>query len=352
MIARLYSLTAVAAAVSALFSGCQPKTDAPPPAAQTEAPQPPASAAAVASATAAAPAPPPAPLIVEMSPADVQKLLEKRVTRAFVPGEVVVKMKASARARTMAAADMTRLQVVQAGEQLTSGGEQIFRIAPTVASAMAPQAMRDRTLALVKTLAARPDVQYAQPNYIFQIGAVPNDPLFVQQWHYLNNGSGPNLAPGGINLPQVWDTNKGSDSVVVAVIDTGILPNHPDITGSPNLVAGYDMITDPFIANDGGGRDNDPTDPGDAIAAGECGTGSPAQGSSWHGTHVAGTIGVGNTNNGIGVAGINWNVKLQMVRVLGKCGGTMVDINDAIRWAAGLPVPGTTPNATPARSST
>jgi serine protease len=135
----------------------------------------------------------------------------------------------------------------------------------------------------------------------------------------------------------------------VAVIDTGILPNHEDISGSPNLVNGYDMISDPGIGNDGDGRDATATDPGDAIAANECYPGSPAQPNSWHGTHVAGTIGVGKTNNSLGVAGINWNVKVQPVRVLGKCGGTMVDINDAIRWAAGLPVPGVPNNSTPAR---
>ncbi|HSG82542.1 MAG TPA: S8 family serine peptidase, partial [Gemmatimonadota bacterium] len=91
---------------------------------------------------------------------------------------------------------------------------------------------------------------------------------------------------------------------------------------------------------DGDGRDNDPTDPGDAC---------PPQGDSWHGTHVAGTVGVGATDNGSGVAGINWEVSVQAVRVLGKCGGTLADIQDGIRWAAGLSVPGTPTNATPAR---
>jgi serine protease len=193
-------------------------------------------------------------------------------------------------------------------------------------------------------------VEYAQPNYILRIAdRTPNDPRYPEQWHYFNNGTGAGMVPGGINLPKAWDASTGSNAVVVAVIDTGILPNHPDIQGSPNLVAGYDMISDPSIANDGGGRDSDPTDPGDAAAAGECYPGSPALPDSWHGTHVAGTIGVGATNNGIGVAGINWNVKVQAVRVLGKCGGTTLDINDGIRWAAGLSVPGVPNNTTPAK---
>ncbi len=144
---------------------------------------------------------------------------------------------------------------------------------------------------------------------------------------------------------------RGSAAVVVAVIDTGILPAHPEIVGSPNLGAGYDMITDVAIANDGDGRDANPADPGDAVAAGECGPGDPPapEPSSWHGTHVAGTIGVGTTNNAAGIAGMNWTVTVQPVRVLGKCGGTIVDINDGIRWAAGLPVPGVPANPTPAR---
>lgn len=321
--------TLAASALAALtLAACQPKT-------QTQAPQ----------------APPPQLPVLAVSPEQVASLLERRVGQppqpAFVPGQVVVKLKAG-RATAMAAPELRRLQL-EGAEALTSGGERIYRIQPTVARAMQPQAVRDRTLELVRALAARADVEYAQPNYVFQIAAVPNDPGFAQQWHYADNGSGAGQFGGGINLPQVWDTNKGSANVVVAVIDTGILGNHPDITGSPNLVAGYDMISDAFIANDGGGRDNDPTDPGDASTAGECGFGSPAQPNSWHGTHVAGTIGVGNTNNGVGVAGINWAVKLQAVRVLGKCGGTMVDINDAIRWAAGLPVPGVPNNATPAK---
>ena len=93
----------------------------------------------------------------------------------------------------------------------------------------------------------------------------------------------------------------------------------------------------PFdIANDGDGRDSDPTDPGDAVAANECpGPSHPAQPNSWHGTHVAGTVGVVDTDNGTGVAGVAWEVGLVAVRVLGKCGGTTTDITDGIRWAAG-----------------
>jgi serine protease len=285
---------------------------------------------------------------VAMEPQAVEKLLEKRLTLNFVPGEVVVKMKPAAALRVMSSTELQRLNLEVKREQ-TSGGEVVYRLPPAMLSTLTKKDAGDRTLAAVKSLRARPDVDYAQPNYIFQITATPNDSGYPKQWHYFDNGSGASQAPGGINLPTAWETNKGSAAVVVAVIDTGILPNHEDISGSPNLVNGYDLISDSDIGNDGDGRDANATDPGDAIAANECYPGSPAQPNSWHGTHVAGTIGVGRTNNNLGVAGINWNVKVQPVRVLGKCGGTMVDINDAIRWAAGLPVPGVPNNPTPAR---
>ena len=97
------------------------------------------------------------------------------------------------------------------------------------------------------------------------------------------------------------------------------------------------MISESFISQDGDARDSDPTDEGDAMRAFECGTWpSTDREDSWHGTHVAGTVGVGGTNNGVGVAGVNWITKVQAVRVLGKCGGTTEDIIDAIRWAAGI----------------
>ena len=284
----------------------------------------------------------------ERTPEVVQQMMEQKAPPEplFVPGEVIVRMKPAIRIR---GAEL-KAKGLEEKEKVTSGGEIIYRITPSVRAAMSKAKLQDRTLQLVREFAARPDVEYAQLNYILRISdRTPNDPRYPEQWHYFSNGTGPGQSPGGINLPKAWDVSTGSNAIVVAVIDTGILPNHPDIQGSPNLVAGYDMISDAFIGNDGGGRDSDPTDPGDAAAAGECYPGSPALPDSWHGTHVAGTIGVGNTNNGIGVAGINWNVKLQAVRVLGKCGGTTADFNDGIRWAAGLSVPGVPSNSTPAK---
>jgi serine protease len=148
-----------------------------------------------------------------------------------------------------------------------------------------------------------------------------------------------------VDAPAAWDITTGSSNVRIAVLDTGIT-DHADLNG--RWTGGYDMITDPATANDGGGRDSNPHDPGDWITANECYSGSPARNSSWHGTHVAGTIAAA-TNNGAGVAGLNWVSQVIPVRVLGKCGGSTSDIADAIRWAAGLSVSGVPDNTHPAQ---
>jgi serine protease len=190
---------------------------------------------------------------------------------------------------------------------------------------------------IAQRLSALPEVDYAEPDRIFRPVLTPNDPQYASQWHYYDTY--------GINAPGAWDLTTGSSSVVAAVIDTGIL-NHTDLNG--RTVAGYDFISDVWTANDGDGRDSNPSDPGDWVSAGDCGVGEPAEDSSWHGSHVAGTIGAA-SNNSIGVTGINWVSKILPVRVLGRCGGYDSDIADAIRWAAGLSVAGVPANANPAK---
>jgi subtilisin family serine protease len=176
----------------------------------------------------------------------------------------------------------------------------------------------------------------------------PNDTAFIDQWHY-------RYAPGdnfddateeGLNLLPAWNISTGAPSTVVAVLDTGIRP-HADLTG--RFTGGYDFVSNVSMGNDGNGRDADPSDPGDWMPTGVCGSGFPPSpiDSSWHGTHVAGTIGAASNNNSA-VAGVDWKAKIVPVRVLGRCGGTDSDINDAIRWAAGLSVPGAPANPNPA----
>lgn len=177
-------------------------------------------------------------------------------------------------------------------------------------------------------LMRRPEVVWAQPNFIHKANRVPDDPLYPSMWHYQ-----------AINLERTWDITVGSPRVVVAVLDTGILfdplrpeRSHPDLAGQ--VLPGYDFISDPFRAMDGDGRDPDPYDLDDE--------------ESYHGSHVAGTIAAA-SNNGIGITGVAWQAKIFAARVLGRGGGTTQDIAEAALWAAGLPVPGVPQNQNPAQ---
>jgi len=195
----------------------------------------------------------------------------------------------------------------------------------------------EQVRAISAKLMTLPEVAYAEPDQMRSPAMTPNDTLYSSQWDLFETN--------GINAPAAWDITTGSSSIVVADIDTGIT-NHADLNG--RTVPGYDFIIDTHVANDGNGRDADPSDPGDWVAANECGNGNQKSNSSWHGTHTAGTIGA-KSNNGLGVAGINWNSKILPVRVLGKCGGYDTDIVDGLRWAAGLAVSGVPANANPAK---
>jgi serine protease len=181
------------------------------------------------------------------------------------------------------------------------------------------------------------NVEYAEPDRMMHKMMTPNDTRYNEQWQYFD-------ATGGLRANTAWDTVTGT-GVVVAVIDTGYRP-HADLAGQ--TVQGYDFILDTAVSADGNGRDNDPSDPGDSVTAGQCGAGEPASGSSWHGTHVAGTI-AAKTNNSLGVSGTAFGAKVQPVRVLGKCGGYTSDIADAIIWASGGSVSGVPANATPSK---
>ena len=181
-------------------------------------------------------------------------------------------------------------------------------------------------------------VQYADPARRAFPRRVPNDPLFAQQWALSD-------AVGGVNGPAAWDLQLGSPSVNVAVIDTGITV-HPDLAG--RILPGYNFISDPATAGNSTGRSSDPTDLGDGTSDNECGDGIPGEPSFFHGTFVSGLI-AADTDNGIGISGLDWNAKILPVRTLGKCGGTFDDILDSLLWAVGVPVAGVPPNPNPAR---
>ena len=198
--------------------------------------------------------------------------------------------------------------------------------------------------ALSEQLMTLPDVEYAEPDKVFHVTLTPTDPRYSNQWHYFAVGGG----TYGINAPAAWNITTGLATTVVAVLDTGIT-NHADLSG--RTVPGYDFISDAPTANDGNGRDNNPSDPGDWVTSADTSlpafVGCDVLDSSWHGTHVAGTIGA--NANGVGVVGIDWKAKILPVRVLGKCGGFLSDIVDGVRWAAGLPVSGVPANPNPAK---
>ena len=213
---------------------------------------------------------------------------------------------------------------------------------------------------LAATLAQDPNIEYAEVDRVRRALWVPTDPLYATG---PTNGKGPTVgqwylrAPdttlvSAANLPGAWDRTRGAANMVVAVLDSGILKDHPDLNGQ--YLAGYDFIDNAAVANDGDRRDSDPSDPGDWITSAEdkqsggffngCG----ASGSSWHGTQVASIIAAA-TNNGIGMAGIASNAKVLPARVLGKCGGYDSDIQAALNWAAGIDQAGVPTNTTPAK---
>lgn len=184
---------------------------------------------------------------------------------------------------------------------------------------------------LMRRIAADPSVAYIEPNIRLHPVLTPNDPQFSSQYGF---GTG----AGGSKATLAWDTGNTGAGVIVAVIDTGIT-SHPDLAANV-LAGGYDFISTTSIANDGGGRDADPSDPGDWQTLFQCGFANPLpRNSSWHGTHVAGTI-AAVTNNATGVAGMAFGAKVLPVRALGRCGGNLSDIIDAIVWSSGGTVAG------------
>jgi subtilisin family serine protease len=262
---------------------------------------------------------------------------------------LIVKYKDASMARSATIGSVhIRALSERAGVALThvramSGDNHVFKL---------PKRMTlDETQAIARKLSADPGVEYAVPDRLMFPMQVPNDPSYEDQWHYKSPPPASDDSIAGINLPPAWDITTGSSSLVVGVIDTGIV-NHADLQG--RIVPGYNFISNSFMAGNGIGRSADAGDLGDWVSAAESTDptsifyGCPVESSSWHGTHVAGTIGA-TSNNGIGVAGINWNSKILPVRVLGKCGGFLSDVMDGMRWAAGLPVQGVPSNANPAR---
>jgi subtilisin family serine protease len=161
--------------------------------------------------------------------------------------------------------------------------------------------------------------------------AMPNDPLVAKQWYL----AGPDK--GGIGaIEYSMRTGATGKGVVIAVVDIGVYRPHPDLAPA-NIIAGADFVSDPLMGNDGDGRDADPNDPGDMC--------DPAvdkkKTDSMHGTLNASLL-TSRWSDRVGLAGVAPDAKFLPVRAMGRCGGKLGDINDGIRWAAGL-----TPYRTP-----
>jgi serine protease len=252
---------------------------------------------------------------------------ERPPSAPFVPGEAIVLFDEGIRP---AAVDLTASGVsVERVRDLALPGAALVRAAAGVASAAsAGLSAEEATWALVRALRARPDVVDAHPNYLVFPASPPDDPLYERQWHL-----------HAIGMEQAWSVTTGDDSVVVAVLDTGILYHatdptrrHPDLLG--RVVPGYDFVSLVTLSDDGDGRDPEPYDPTDEAG--------------YHGTHVAGTIGA-NTDNGLGVAGVDWAARILPVRVLGARGGPLSDVMDGLLWSVGVDVAGVPSNANEAR---
>jgi serine protease len=223
---------------------------------------------------------------------------------------------------------------------------------------------------LAARLAADPEVEFAEPNERMRRTAAPNDPLYgISATERRSNGTalqdGPTsgqwylrapaatLAQGpvsSIDIEAAWARTRGNASVVVAVLDTGVRPEHPDLVG--RMLPGYDFVSNATVANDGSARDADPSDPGDWVTSADAATSTfsdcDVSPSSWHGTSTSSLVGA-KTDDSNGMAGAAPGVTVLPVRVLGKCYGDSGDIQAAMRWAAGIAVDGVPVNPNPAK---
>lgn len=236
-----------------------------------------------------------------------------------VPGEYVVRLKPQ----------VMELQSIQSLSQKL--GAYVKETIPSQNIAVVKRAIFETTTSAVKTLANNPLVDIVEPNYIYKINRTPNDPMFEQLWGLRNLGqkdSDGQVGSAGvdINVEKAWDIETGSSKVIVAVIDTGIDFNHPDLKDN--------LWVNEAEANGLPGVDDDNNGVIDDIHGYNAITGKGnASDDQGHGSHCAGTIGA-KGDDGKGIVGVNWNVSLMSVKFLDRNGsGSLSDAIKAIDYA-------------------
>lgn len=232
----------------------------------------------------------------------------------MIPGEAVVRFSDIRAARQMDGSADLSASGTDIEQDLVKRVRWSTGLKDRVAATDAERPLK-ATQAMLHWLRQQKGVEWVEPNFRRYARVVPNDPNYRLQWHYED-----------IALPAAWDLTQGDPNVLVAVVDTGVLIDHPDLRSKldSNDPDGYDFISDPGNG-DGDGRDGNANDPG---------SGGPG-GGGYHGTHVAGTVAAA-TNNAIGVAGVGFNSSIMPLRVLGVDGGSSFDVRAAVLYAAGL----------------
>jgi subtilisin family serine protease len=229
----------------------------------------------------------------------------------FVPGDVLVRFRTDAAAKTAEAAPVS-LRAADGGEVTF----QRFEGSEIVRGLRLAKVEETRTLEAVAELAARPDVLYAEPNYIWRTQRTPNDPLFPQMYGL-----------GKIGAPSAWDRTIGNRNVVVGVLDGGVDINHEDLRD--NIWTNTGEVPNNNFDDDGNGLADDVhgwdfDHNNSSIFDGEDGDD--------HATHVAGTIGA-EGDNALGVTGVNWEVSIMALKVLGPDGGSITNIIKGYNYA-------------------
>lgn len=265
-----------------------------------------------------------------------------RVKSEFVSGEILVRFRRDA----LAAGGQRFTKEVRANGRDMVVNVESFEGSALVEGLRLVRVHPEETVAAIEALNAQPDVLYAEPNYIWRRGDMPNDPRYGEQWALKNTGQlgfndytgqqAPGTVGADIDAEPAWTITKGSSSVVVGVIDGGVDVNHEDLRD--NIWVNPGETAGDSIDNDGNGLIDDVNgwDFTPCVSSSPMGCGNNTvfdnQDGDDHGTHVAGTIGA-EGNNGVGVVGVNWDVRIMSLKVLGPNGGSTSNIIRGYNYA-------------------